>query len=109
MAAATISLTRGAERDLAEICDYVARRDSPRRADGVLRQIGAAIERLALFPDRGSFPKELLALGIREYRQVFFKPYRIIYHVAGAAVTVVVIVDGRRDMESLLARRLLSP
>jgi len=32
-------------------------------------------------PPRQTSPKELLALGIREYREVFFKPYRIIYRV----------------------------
>ena len=34
---------------------------------------------LADSPHRGSYPKELLDLGIREYREVFFKPYRLIY------------------------------
>ena len=55
---------------------------------------------------RKSF-KELLTLGIREYRQIFFKPYRIIYRVMEKNVYVLLIVDGRRDMQSLLQRRLL--
>lgn len=57
-------------------------------------------------PERGSRPKELLALGIREYRQVFFKPYRAIYRVIGRRVYVYLVADGRRDMQTLLARRL---
>ena len=55
----------------------------------------------------GSYPKELLDIGIREYREVFFKPYRIIYRVTGNNVYVLVIVDGRRDMRVLLEWRLL--
>jgi toxin ParE1/3/4 len=62
---------------------------------------------LATFPERGSYPKELLALGIREYRQAFFKPYRLIYRVIGKRVFIYLIADGRRDMQSLLFRRLL--
>jgi toxin ParE1/3/4 len=58
-------------------------------------------------PARGSYPRELLDLGIKEYRQVFFKPYRLIYRVVARDVVVFVIADGRRDMQSLLARRLL--
>jgi toxin ParE1/3/4 len=58
-------------------------------------------------PARGSYPRELLDLGIKEYRQVFFKPYRLIYRVVARDVIVFVIADGRRDMQSLLARRLL--
>ncbi|WP_235186744.1 type II toxin-antitoxin system RelE/ParE family toxin [Serratia sp. DD3] len=47
------------------------------------------------------------SLGIREFRQTFFKPYRVIYRVLGQQVVIFVIVDGRRDMQSLLIRRLL--
>jgi hypothetical protein len=50
---------------------------------------------------------ELRLLGIKEYRQAFFKPYRIIYRVIGEQVVVYVIADGRRDMQTLLSRRLL--
>jgi toxin ParE1/3/4 len=46
-------------------------------------------------------------LGIRDYREVFFKPYRVIYRVMGDTVYVLLIVDGRRDMQTLLQRRLL--
>ncbi len=44
---------------------------------------------------------------MREYRQVFFKPYRLIYRVVERKVYVHLIVDGRRDMQGLLSRRLL--
>ena len=64
-------------------------------------------ESLSSYPERGSYPRELLALGIREYRQSFFKPYRIIYRVIGKQAIVYVIADGRRDMQALLGRRLL--
>ena len=49
------------------------------------------------------YPKELIALGIREYREVFFKPYRMICRVIGRDVYVYLIADDRRDMQSLLA------
>ena len=52
-------------------------------------------------------PKELLALGIREYREVFFKPYRIIYRVVDEAVYVLLIADCRHHMQALLQRRLI--
>lgn len=100
-------LTQGAQYDLEEIHDYIAEFDSPANADRVLDRLLDAAEKLAEFPERGSWPKELLALGIREYRQTFFKPYRVIYRVIDAKVVVYLIVDGRREMQSLLARRLL--
>lgn len=40
--------------------------------------------------------------------EIFFKPYRIMYITRGKQVTVMLIADGRRDMRSLLERRLLN-
>lgn len=102
-----VLLTQGTEQDLESIYDYIAEFDSPAKADYVLDRLMQAVEGLATFPDRGSYPKELLALGVKEYRQTFFKPYRMIYRVIDKRVYVYVIADGRRDMQSLLARRLL--
>jgi toxin ParE1/3/4 len=102
-----VLLTAGAESDLDDLHSYVAGRDSPDRADYMLDRLMAVAESLATFPERGSHPRELLALGIREYRQSFFKPYRVIYRVIGKQVIIYVIADGRRDMQSLLSRRLL--
>jgi len=102
-----VLLTHGAEQDLEAIYDDIAEFDDPSNADHVLGQLMATAEKLAVIPERGSYPKELVGLGIREYRQVFFKPYRLIYRVMDADVVVYVIADGRRDMQSLLTRRLL--
>ena len=102
-----VLLAAGAERDLEEIYDYIAEFDSSGKADYVLDRLLAVADSLVAFPERGSHPRELLALGIREYRQTFFKPYRVIYRVAGKRVIIYLIADGRRDMQSLLSRRLL--
>jgi toxin ParE1/3/4 len=102
-----VLLTEGAERDLEEIYDYIEEFDSAQSADYVLDKLMEAADRLASFPERGSYPRELLALGIREYRQTYFKPYRLVYRVADKQVIIYLIADGRRDMQSLLSRRLL--
>lgn len=102
-----VLLTAGAERDLESLHDYIAHHDSRTAADHVLDRLLKAASDLATFPERGSHPRELLALGIHEYRQVFFKPYRLIYRIIRTEVVVYLIVDGRRDMQTLLAQRLL--
>lgn len=102
-----VLLTEHAERDVEELYDYIAAHDTPGNAARVLDRIEKTLQSLSSFPERGSHPKELLALGIREYRQTFFKPYRLIYRIVEQRVYVYLIVDGRRDMQALLARRLL--
>jgi toxin ParE1/3/4 len=102
-----VVVTEDAERDLEDIVTYIAQHDSPRSAENVLGRILDIAESLAAGPTRGSPPKELRALGDKEYRQVFFKPYRLIYRVVEQQVIIYLIADGWRDMQTLLARRLL--
>ena len=102
-----VLLSRSAERDFEEIYNYIAENDTQGNADHVLDKLMDVAETLASFPERGSYPKELLALGIREYRQAHFKPYRVIYRVIGKQVLIYMIADGRRDMQTLLSRRML--
>ncbi len=102
-----VLLTEGAEQDLEELCDYIAEFDSIANADLVLDRPLEVAESLEQFPERGAFPKELLELGFRDYRQTSFKPYRIIYRVLDLKVYIHLIVDGRRNTQSLLLRRVL--
>jgi len=102
-----VLLTHSAERDLEGIYDYIAGHDSPQSADYVLDGLLQIVETLSTFPERGAYPPELAALGIREYRQAHFKPYRLIYRVIDKQVFIYLIADGRRDMRTLLERRML--
>ena len=102
-----VLLTAGAEQDLEAIYDYIAEFDCLAHADHMLDQLMKVVTSLAHFPERGSYPKELIALGNKEYRQTAFKPYRVIYRVIGPKVMIYLVVDGRRDMQSVLSRRLL--
>lgn len=102
-----VVLTEGAEQDLEALFNYIAEFDCLANANRLLDQLLEITQSLSHLPERGSHPKELLGLGIKEYRQVFFKPYRLIYRVYNQQVVIYLIADGRRDMPSLLGRRLL--
>jgi toxin ParE1/3/4 len=104
-----VELTGAAEGDLERIVQHIAEQDLPARALQVLDAVESRIDGLATEPNRGSYPKKLAALGIRDFREVFFKPYRIIYRVFDdeQAVRVYLIADGRRSLQRLLERRLL--
>lgn len=96
-----------AERDLDDIAAYIAGHDSIERAVDVVTRIERTFAALATFPNRGEHPKELLDYGNRDFREIHFKPYRILHRVLTKEVVVVLIADGRRDMRTLLTRRLL--
>jgi toxin ParE1/3/4 len=101
-----VELTRSAVADLDDIVAWIARKDSVESALYVLDQIQSTMDSLSSQPERGSAPPELRNLGIERYREIFFKPYRIVYHVREDRVIVNMIADGRRDMSVLLQRRL---
>ena len=102
-----VELTRGAEDDLEAIHPWLGQNRSPADAEALLDAFLDKIATLERYPLRGSVPKELDALGIREFRQVLLEPYRLIYRVAGSKAFILLIADGRRDMQALLERRLL--
>ncbi len=101
-----IVYTDDAGQDLEDIYDYVAEHDGFARADGLLEHLIETVARLATHPERGNVPKELRALGITDFRELHYKPYRIIYEVDGDRAVVHGILDGRRDMQTLLQQRL---
>jgi toxin ParE1/3/4 len=102
-----VVLTADAEADLERLYRHLAEHDSKSSAEYVLGRLLEVSESLAQHPERGSVPKELRSLGMTQYRQVFFKPYRLIYRIHAERIVIYLIADGRRDMQTLLAQRML--
>jgi len=96
-----------AEKDILDIYDYIAKKDSVQNAEYVLDNLESLILSLEESPERGHYPPELSIQGIKEFKEVIFKPYRAIYEIIGSKVIVHLCVDGRRDMKTLLERRLI--
>jgi toxin ParE1/3/4 len=96
-----------AEDDILDIYRFVARNDSPQKADKLLSGIEDICKRLSGMPERGHIPPELERIGIYEYREVHYKPYWIIYRISGDSVFVHNVLDGRRNLSELLGKRLL--
>lgn len=102
-----VLLSEDAERDIEDLYHFLAGRDGTDTAGRILGELEAAAESLAHLPERGNIPKELISVGINEYRELHNKPWRMIYRIIGTDVIVYCVVDGRRDMQSFLERRLL--
>ena len=54
-------LTEGAEQDLESIYDYIAKFDSTANANSALDRLLKIAHSLETFPERGAYPKELIA------------------------------------------------
>jgi toxin ParE1/3/4 len=102
-----VRLTEEAERDLLDIWDYVALNDTPEDADDLLDHLEQRSSTLSTLPGRGHVPPELKRLGIEMVREIHTKPYRILYGISGRNVYIHGYLDGRRDLQDILERRLL--
>ncbi len=103
----SVYLVIDAENDLLDIYHYVAQYDSVEKADRLLENLERTISRLEAMPSRGHVPPELKHVSILEFREIFFKPYRIIYQTVGSHVYIHCVLDGRRNLQDLLPERLL--
>ncbi|NQU28950.1 MAG: type II toxin-antitoxin system RelE/ParE family toxin [Candidatus Marinimicrobia bacterium] len=96
-----------AEDDIFSIFQYVAINDSTRKAEILLNNIEERISSLSELANRGHTPPELESIGIHDYREIHFKPYRIIYQIIESDVFIHCVLDSRRDLEDLVQERLL--
>lgn len=103
----SVIITKKSAKDMQDIHNYIFDYDSPEKACYVTDEIEKVIRSLATFPERGSYPPEMLKHDRKEFREVYFKPYRIIYMIEERKVAVHMVVDGRRDLQKIIVRRLL--
>ena len=96
-----------AEDDLFDIYAFVAMNDSVEKANRLFAALRRTCMKLRRLPLRGKIPTELFEIGVTEFRELHFKPYRIIYSFESTTVYVHCVLDGRRDIQTILQERLL--
>jgi toxin ParE1/3/4 len=102
-----VNIVSSAEDDLFEIYRYVYFNDSEEKAERLYSKLYEKCLSLQEYPNRGHVPPELNFLGIDDFLELSYKPYRIIYQVIEKVVFIHCILDGHRDMEKLLQERLI--
>lgn len=102
-----VVILESAEHDLKELRDYIIKNFSLRTWQNTYGKLKKAIRKLKTFPHAGSVPDEIEKLNLSQYRQVLSGMNRIVYEVRQDTIYIHIVVDARRDMNSLLTRRLL--
>ena len=81
--------------------------DSVVNALAVLDRLEQRTDALCLAAERGRLVPELKAVDVLQYRELIERPWRIIYRIEPDQVVVLAVLDGRRDLRSLLLERLV--
>ena len=84
--------------DLIDLYDYIASRDGAERAIGYIDRIEDCCRNLSMFPDRG-IRRDDLRRGLRTLG--FERRAVIAFLVTGDAVTILRILYGGRDLETI--------
>ena len=98
--------SNAALRDYEALIDYVGERDGIEFAERLHQMLYPAIGELSTHPDRCRAIPELQQQGVTVYRELVVRPYRVPFRVRGTEVVVLAVLDGRRDLEEVLLRRL---
>lgn len=96
-----------AKEDLFEIYRFVALNDSISNADKLIKNLKLRCLTLNELPNRGHKLPELEYLEGKDFLEIHYKPYRIIYAITENIVFIYCVLDGRRDLKDLLNKRLL--
>jgi len=102
-----IVILASAEQDIKELRVYFIKQFSISTWQDTLGNLKKSIRVLSDFPYSGAIPEEFERLNISQYRQIISGMNRIIYEVRQDILYIHIIVDARRDLKTLLIRRLL--
>jgi plasmid stabilization system protein ParE len=98
--------TLTAQCDFDAIVTYIAT-DSIENALSVLDRLQKRADSLTTAAESGRLVPELRSIDVHQYWELVERPWRIVYRLEPDSVMVLAVLDGRRDLESLLLDRLV--
>ena len=98
--------TAPAAEDLQDVVDFLVE-ESASAAEKFIDRIEKAAGKLSLHSQMGRVVPELAKHNIARYREVVISPWRVFYRVDEKRVYVLAVIDGRRNVEDILLRRLM--
>lgn len=101
----SIRWASSAAKDLTGITAYLAS-DSPIAAKAFVERVDHAVRQLADQPQSGRVVPELERESLTRYREVILVPWRLFYRYDQDTVFILGLIDGRRDIQDILLRRL---
>jgi toxin ParE1/3/4 len=93
--------------DIQEIVDYIADEDAT-IALKILDRLESKMNSLKEYPERGRVVPELLNQNIMEYHEIIETPWRIIYKIVDLNVFILTVIDGRRNVQDVLLKKLMN-
>jgi len=101
-----VKWTAPAREDINEIIDYMSKTNI-NYAIKILDSIEESVKKLDMSPERYRIVPELEKYGYLLYREIIVEYWRIIYKIEKNYVYIMLVIDGRRNLEDLLLKEML--
>jgi len=95
-----------ARDDINEIIDYISKTNEIYSVK-VLDKIEENVEKLKTFPTLYRIVPELEKYGHYIYREIIVDYWRVIYKLENYLVYIMLVIDGRRNLEDILLKIIL--
>lgn len=99
--------SRDAGDDLMEIITFIADRSGKPAGREIYSRIRERVQSAKEFPSTGRVVPELAAIGIADIRELIEPPWRVFYRVHQDELRVLSVIDGRRNLEEILYRKVI--
>lgn len=100
--------SKNASLDLIEIVSYIKNYSGNKIAKGIYTKIKSEVEYIVDFPKAGIVVPELVDIGITNIYQIIVSPWKIYYKVIENRILVLSVIDGRRNLEEILYKKIIS-
>jgi addiction module RelE/StbE family toxin len=101
-----VQWTEPAREDIDEIIDYISL-TNPTYAVKILDKIEEHVKQLDMLPGRYRIVPELERYGYLMYREIIVDYWRIIYKIEDKFVYIMLVIDGRRNLEDLILKKIV--
>jgi len=101
-----VKWTAPAKEDIDEIIDYISKTNI-NYAVRILSGIEKNVKKSGMFPERHRIVPEFEKYGYLIYREIIVEYWRIIYKIENNYVYIMLVIDGRRNLEDLLLKRMI--
>jgi len=95
-----------AREDVNEIIEYISKTNI-NYATKILDGIEKKVKKLDMFPERNRIVPEFEENGYLIYREIIVEYWRIIYKIENDYVYIMLVIDGRRNLEELLLKKII--
>jgi len=92
--------------DLDEIIEYISKTNLPYSLK-VMDQIYEQVSKLDMYPEMCRIVPELEKYGYLIYRQLIVDYWKIIFKIEENIVYIMMVIDGRRNLEDIILKKIL--